>query len=237
MSANQNEISQFEAFQLKYNKDADTWNIFTQDGNYWALGAASTIQASSKDEKNACQYRFNWNSDGTVSMSLVNGKENSDLKWICSRKSGQLCIGTSDPVKFYLMFRNRKSLNLRASTGSGFVGLKSIDSGKLETNKTSPDSIIVEYANCDSSSADDNNGFTSCYFKMPANNKYWSISDGNLIACDASTRSCAQKWIMELRNGSCIAIRTLESSDVYLTLTNQGSINCCQSKNATLWEF
>ncbi|XP_074603413.1 fascin domain-containing protein singed isoform X2 [Brevipalpus obovatus] len=249
LSANQNEItSQHETFQLQYNKSSDTWHILTKDGNYWALGAASTIQASSRDEKNACYFKLKWNADGTTSilLSSLDGKtDEANAKWICNRKSGQLCTGVADPVKFYLMFRNRTSLNLRAANGSGFVGLKSAGSSKLESNKTSPDSIIVEYSNSEATngksvgSDGDENGFNSCLFKMPANGKYWSVIEANMIACDVGSPSCAQRWIMELRNGCSIAIRTLESTTSYIQLTLQGAITMgsCQPENATLWEF
>lgn len=159
------------------------------------------------------------------------------MKWICNRKSGQLCIGASEPVKFYLMFQNRTSLNLRSNTGSGFVGLKAPGSGKLESNKTSPDSILVEYCSAEGIN-DDGTPFNCCFFKMPVNNKYWSIVDAGSVACDTPSPTCAQRWIMELRTGSCIAIRAFENGS-YLTLTNQGAIqvNNCAPKDATLWEF
>jgi hypothetical protein len=95
---------------------------------------------------------------------------------------------------------------------------------------------------------------------MVANNKYLSIIDGNSVACDASSPACAQQFQLvsniynnlllvmykykhnffqqELRNGTCIAIRTFESHS-YLNLTNNGAIIVSNSspENATLWEF
>ncbi|XP_015793519.1 protein singed [Tetranychus urticae] len=242
LSANQNEITtQFETFQLQYDKGNDTWHILTKDGNYWALGAASTIQASSRDEKSGLHFKLKWNDDGTCSILLSSdpGASEDDMKWICNRKSGQLCIGTSDPVKFYLMFRNRTSLNLRSISASGFIGLKGPGSGKLESSKTSPDSIKVEYCSAEGvGDSDDDAPFSCCFFKMPVNNKYWSIVDAGSVACDSSSPTCAQRWVMELRTGSCIAIRAYETGS-YLTLTGQGAIQVSNvaSKDATLWEF
>ncbi|RWS15974.1 singed-like protein [Dinothrombium tinctorium] len=238
LSANQNEItSEFETFQLQYNQEFDTWHISTKEGNYWGLGGASTIQAANKDEKNRGHFKIKWNDDGTCSiLASSDGKATDDsMKWICNRKSGQLFTGSQDPVRFFAMLQNRTSFNLRASTGSGFIGIKVPGSGKLESGKTAPDSILVEYVNSENS---DDSAFNCCYFKMPANNKYWSVIDGNIVVCDAASPTCAQQWIMELRNGSCIAIRMFDSGS-YLTLTNQGAITVtnCQAKDATLWEF
>ncbi|RWS25086.1 singed-like protein [Leptotrombidium deliense] len=239
LSANQNEItSEHETFQLKFDNESNSWHISSKEGNYWALGGASTIQASNKDEKTRGHFKLKWNDDGTCSiLASSDGKASEDsMKWICNRKSGQLFTGSQDPVRFFVMLQNRTSFNLRASTGSGFIGVKLPgSSGKLESGKTTPDSIIVEYAHSENS---DESAFNCCYFKMPANNKYWSVIDGNIVACDAASPTCAQQWILELRNGCCIAIRMFDSGS-YLTLTNQGAIivSNCQPKDATLWEF
>lgn len=110
--------------------------------------------------------------------------------------------------------------------------------GKLESNKTTPDSIIVEYANSESNDENVNATFNCVFLKMIANNKYWSIVDGNIVVCDASSSTCAQQWQLELRNGTCLAIRTFESRS-YLNLNNNGTITVSSSgpDNATLWEF
>jgi len=158
------------------------------------------------------------------------------MKWVCAKKSGQLFTGSAEPVKFYMKFENRRSFNLRASNGSGFVGLKMAGAGKLETSKTTPDSIVVEYATSDN--LDDINAtFDCCYLKMLANNKYLSVVDGNQVACDATTPACAQQWQLELRTGSCIAIRTFEARS-YLYQTNNGALNVSNiaPADATLWK-
>ena len=239
LSANQNEITpEFETFQLQYRVKSQTWNIVTKAGNYWAVGAASAIQASSKEDKSGDHFKLKWNEDGTCSIFIANPSraEEENLKAICNRKSGQLYCGSSNPVCFYVMFQNRTFLNLRANNGSSFVGLKSSGGGKLESNKTSPDSVLVEYINSESNRLDLN--FNCCHLKMTSNFKYLTIIEANMVACDASSRESAQQWIIELRTENCIAIRTFETG-LYLNLTNQGSIvvNNCHPKDATLWEF
>ena len=146
--------------------------------------------------------------------------------------------------------QNRTFLNLRAKNGSGFVGIKSPIgqqqqlNGKLESNKTTPDSIKIEYANSDNLDVDGGDGhdgilkINCCYLKMTSNNKYLSLIDGNSVAADASSLACAQQWQLELRTGTFMAIRTIESSS-YLNLTGNGSVqvNACSPDQATLWEF
>ena len=240
MSANQNDITNdYETFELEYEPEG-TWRILSKAGNYWGLGAASAIQTSSKNMESAGHFRIKWNADeGTCSL-LASSKATTDestMKWVCARKSGQLCVGTTEPVGFFMVFQNRTVLNLRALNGSGFVGLKLLGSSKIEANKTSPDSIIVEYAN--NEHKDDNKGtFDCCYFRMPSNNKYWSVIDGNQVACDSNSHNCAQKFLIELRSNCAIAIRLFEASS-YLNLNKQGAIGIkeCDASEATLWEF
>lgn len=242
LSANQADITcNHETFELEYESRNEVWNIRSKEGNYWAPGAASTIQASSRDKKSAAAFRIKWNEDGTCSILATDasGQEGSEgsQKWVCARKSGQLCFSATDPVGFHAMLRNRCSLNLRPANGSGFIGLKHLGLGKLEANKTSPDSILIEYAN--NENGDDVTGtFNCCYFRMSGNNKYWSVVDGNTVAADSSSNTCAQQFQIELRSGTTIAIRIFESCS-YLNLNKQGSliIMNCGPKEATLWEF
>lgn len=98
----------------------------TESGSYWSLGGIGTIQASSKDVKSRGHFRLKWNNDdGTCSISAASEPvEEAKMKWVCGRKSGQLYLGTADPVKFHVKFENRTAFNLRGSNASGFVGLK-----------------------------------------------------------------------------------------------------------------
>ena len=242
LAANQSDVSaKYETFELEFNLKSETWNIRSKDGNYWAPGAASTIQASSREKRDAGYFRLKWTEDGTCSILATdsNGTEGQEpnQKWVCARKSGQLCFSATDPVGFHMMFQNRRSLNLRPVNGTGFVGLKHPDAGKLEANKTSADAILVEYANSDNSD-DVISTFNCCYLKMSANNKYWSVVDGESVAADASSTACAQQFQIELRSGSSIAIRIFDTSS-YLNLSKQGTLIIvnCGPKDATQWEF
>jgi fascin 1/2 len=243
LSANQNDVTvTHETFELQYNTSSDTWNIQSQDGNYWSSGAVSAISVSSRDKKTAGHFKIKWNDDGTCSILSVDasGKEPSEPRWVCARKSGQLCLSANDPVGFYMMFMNRQVINLRPSNGSGFLGLKQLGQGKIDCGKTAPDSILVEYVNSetDHQEADIMSTFNCCLLRMPTNGKYLSVVDGNCVAADSVSPSGGQQFLLELRSGTTLAIRLLENAS-YLNLSKQSvlCINQCQPNEATEWEF
>lgn len=101
---------------------------------------------------------------------------------------------------------------------------------------------MIEYANSDALTDSDGNihGTFNCVYlkQLAAGGKYWSIIDGNTVAADATTQACAQQWLLELRSGTCCAIRTFDSM-AYLNLTNNGAILVagCPPEAATLWGF
>ncbi|CAG2102046.1 unnamed protein product [Medioppia subpectinata] len=245
LSANQNELTKQETFQFEYNNSDQSWYITTYEGHYWALGGASTIQTNKDLSARSC-FKIKWNSDdGSCSLAVSDPKAGDETltKWIGARKSGQLFTCQSDSaVKFFVKFLNRTSINLRASNASGFVGLKLPGSGKLESNKTTPDSMRIEYANSENNGldfSDIDSTFNCCYLKMMSNNKYLSLIENNSVAADASSAACAQQFQIELRSGTQIAIKTYESNSNYLNLTKNGSIvvSNCLPESATLWEF
>lgn len=243
LSANQSDVTaSHETFDLQYNSSNDTWNMKTKDGNYWSPGTTTAIPVSSRDKSSAGMFKIKWNDDGTASILATDssGNETKDPKWVCARKSGQLCLSSNDPVGFHVMFMNRQVINLRPSNGSGFLGLKQLGLGKIECGKTAPDSILVEYVNSETDHREEDimSTFNCCVLRMPTNGKYVSIVDGNCVAADGASPSCGQQFLLELRSGSTLAIRLFENAS-YLNLTKQNTlcISKCQPNEATLWEF
>lgn len=244
VSANQSDISsKHETFQLEYFEESDTWAVKSHEGKYWSPGAASAIQVSERQVSAASHFKVLWSEDGTCTLAASNSSGQFDehtAKWVCARKSGQLCFSSTDPVGFHMMLMNRRTLNLRPLNGTGFLGLKSPGSGKIECNKITPDSLIVEYANNESANGEQEcELFNCCYLRMPAaSNKYISLLDANAIIADSTSKNCAQQFILEVRSGSGIAIRLYENVS-YLNLNKQGSLTIapCHPADATLWEF
>ncbi len=132
MSANQNDVTQHETFQLEYEAKGDRWCISTFEGKYWAFGAASTVQASNSaaGSNDRAYFRLVWNTDdGTCSLMALEPSSGGQLRSLGARKSGQLFTGGPESIRFYVKFLNRTSISLRGANASGFVGTKG--QGKL----------------------------------------------------------------------------------------------------------
>lgn len=157
ISANQTEATnKFETFQLTYHKQTQSWSIMTQECNFWTVlhntNTVSVCKPGDYEGLTRGQFRLVWNdADATCSLKFVDA--NRQERWISARKSGQLFLasGNQVQVKFIMRFQNRRLLNLRPVDGSGFVGLKGTNCKQLEANKTSPDSIAIEYSELPSS--------------------------------------------------------------------------------------
>ena len=81
-----------------------------------------------------------WHNDGSVSFKANNGK------YIGTKKSGHLYANcddfSEDRSKYYFYLVNRPVLVLKCD--QGFVGYKSSGSTRLECNKATYETIIVE---------------------------------------------------------------------------------------------
>ena len=47
LSANQDEVTEMEIFQVEFDKDGQAWRLRTNEEKYWSLEAAQGIQAKS----------------------------------------------------------------------------------------------------------------------------------------------------------------------------------------------
>lgn len=154
LSANQSEShSNHETFQMTFHKQSQCWSIMTHECNFWTVqpntSTISVCRPADYSALNRGQFKVAWSdSDATCSIKYVDSATKQE-RWISARKSGQLYLSTTGsaqaPVKFIIRFQNRRLLNLRPVDGSGFVGLKGCTNRQLEANKTSPDSILIEY--------------------------------------------------------------------------------------------
>ena len=81
-----------------------------------------------------------WHSDGSISFKANNGK------YLGTKKSGHLYANcddfSEDRSKYYFYLINRPVLVLKCD--QGFVGYKSSNSSRLECNKASYETILVE---------------------------------------------------------------------------------------------
>ena len=143
MTANQDEISGHETFQLEFDRVTRRWYVRTMQDRYWSLEAGGGIQASEHKRSSNALFNLIQSSDGTVVLQANNGK------FLATKRSGHLYANAdsvlgldSDASKYYFYLMNRPVLVLRCE--QGFVGPKSSSSSKLECNKAIYETIRVE---------------------------------------------------------------------------------------------
>lgn len=141
VTANQDEVSDHETFQLEWDKESGRWFVRTMQDKYWALESSSGIQANADKGTSNCLFELCWQSDGSLTLVANNGK------LVGAKKSGHLfanCEPGDPAAKFHFALVNRPVLVLRCD--QGFVGRKGPSSPKLECNRAHYEVVHVERA-------------------------------------------------------------------------------------------
>lgn len=217
VTANQDEISDHETFQLEFHEPSKSWHIRTMQDKYWSLDSTGGIQANASKSSSNSLFTLEWLPEGSVAFQAKNGK------YVAAKKSGHLYANSDkieDMEKFYFYLINRQTLVLKCE--QGFVGYKSPSSPKLECNKATYQSIYLERGE---------KGI--CYFKGK-NQMYWRTDGDNTIAVDSDSR---QGFCIELREPSKLCIKTPEGN--YLVADKNGifKVGGPDPEGATLWEY
>ncbi|XP_059617455.1 protein singed [Phlebotomus argentipes] len=217
VTANQDEIGENETFQLEFDWSAHRWALRTTQDRYWCLSNGGGIQATGSRRCADALFELVWHGDGSVSFRSNNGR------FLATKRSGHL-FATSESIediaKFYFYLINRPILVLKCE--QGFVGYRAQHSNKLECNKATYETILVERAE---------KGIV--HFKGH-NGKYWRI-DGDGITVDADSPS--DGFYLELREPTRICIRSTDGR--YLGATKNGTFRIVEggSDSATQWEY
>jgi hypothetical protein len=139
VTANQDEISDHETFQLEFDWSTKRWYIRTMQDRYWTLETGGGIQAAGDKRSSNALFDLMWQGDGSVAFRANNGR------YVITKRSGHL-YATSDTIddncKYFFYLVNRPILVLKSE--QGFVGYKSASSPKLECNKATYETIQVE---------------------------------------------------------------------------------------------
>lgn len=218
VTANQEEISDHETFQLEFDNATKRWYIRTMQDKYWTLQSSGGIQANAEKGSSNSLFDLVWQGDGSVGFRANNGK------YIAAKKSGHL-FANSDKMeeverfRFFLM--NRVTLVLKCE--QGFVGYKSPASTKLECNKASYETIFIE--------RDDKKGV---YYFKGTNDKYWNASEDGTITVDSDTK---QGFSIELREPSRLCIKTIHGNYVMADKNGAFRVNGSDPISATQWEY
>jgi hypothetical protein len=216
VTANQDEISDHETFQLEFDWSTKRWYIRTMQDRYWTLETGGGIQAAGDKRSSNALFDLMWQGDGSVAFRANNGR------YVITKRSGHL-YATSDTIddncKYFFYLVNRPILVLKSE--QGFVGYKSASSPKLECNKATYETIQVE------------RGEKGIVYFKGQNNKYWHV-DSEGVTADSDT---PEGFYLELREPTRLCIKT--SNGNYLTAGKNGCFRLGDSSidNATQWEY
>jgi len=221
LTANQEEISEHESFQLEFDTEAKKWYMRTTQDKYFVLqpGGNGGIQASETKRCPNALFELLWHSDGSISFVAANGK------FVGTKKSGHLfanCDVIEDNARFFFYLINRPILVLKCE--QGFVGYKNVASGSsnvLECNKANYETLIVER---------EEQG--KVHFKGQ-NGKYLRFGDGGLTA-DSETPT---DFYLELRDPTHMCIKNGEGRYVMSEKNGTISLGSTDEQGATRWEY
>lgn len=218
VSANQDELTGKETFQLEFDQTSRHWYIRTNQGKYWSLEAASGIQACSESRSEKCLFEIEWREKGLVAIkSAENGR------YVTAKMAGNLCATVDSPTdkelfKFRLM--NRPLLVLRGEFG--FVDFKSASNEKVECNKSTYDIIQVE------------NGENGAYHLKGGNGKYWCVEEDSSISASGSI---PVDFFISLFDDAYFSLKTKDGAYVRGEQSGIFRANGNEVEKATLWEY
>lgn len=217
VTANQEEVTDRETFQLEFDKAHQRWSMRTVDNKYWEQHSNGGLQATARDVSANTMFEMEWQSDGKLALKANNGL------YVTAKPTGQLtahCDIISDKEKFTMTLVNRPILVLRCDYG--FVGFKSANSNKLECNKSTYDLMQVEH------------GENGTYYIKGSNGRYWSIATDGGVTAESDT---PHPFIFEFVAYSRFTIRS--QNGMYLKGEQNGLFGATarEQKFATLWEY
>lgn len=214
VTANQDEISSHETFQLEFDWATRRWYIRTMQDRYWTLETGGGIQASGDNKSSNALFELEWQGDGAVAFRANNGK------YLMTKRSGHLYANADaidDNCKYYFYLINRPILVLKCE--QGFVGPKGV---RLECNKANYETIQVI------------RGPKGAVYFKGQNGKYWH-ADSESVSCDADS---PQGFHLELREPTRLAIRAAQGGH-YLAAAKNGNFRLAgpDLSTATHWEY
>jgi len=215
VTANQEEVSDNETFQLEWEPAANKWYIRTMQDKYFSLQAGGGVQASDNRKSKQGLFDLIWQEDGAVSFKAENGK------FLGTKKSGHLyanCDEIEEKSKFFFYLINRPILVLKCE--QGFVGYKN-GTVRLECNKATYESIQVE------------RGEMGLVHFKGQNDKYWRVRDGGVFA----DSDVPQGFYLELREPTRMCIKTAGGQYVVSQKNGGFTTDSGDAESATRWEY
>ncbi|CAM4422451.1 unnamed protein product [Leuciscus chuanchicus] len=164
ISANQDDETDMETFQMEIDKETKKCMFRTSGGNYWTLVTHGGILSSATEVEENTMFDIEW-LGRRVALRANNGK------YVCTKKNGQLAA-VSDSVgedeQFVLKLINRPILVLRGE--NGFV-CHHKNSNTLDASRSVYDIFSLLFSD-------------GAYHIKSGNEKFWYVSGSGLVCTD-----------------------------------------------------
>ncbi|XP_029455086.1 fascin-2 [Rhinatrema bivittatum] len=214
VSANQDEETDYETFQMQIDQETKKCIFHTNAGNYWTLVNHGGIQSTATEIDANTLFEIEWHGR-KVALKASNGK------YVCMKKNGQLaavCDSVGENEEFTLKLINRPILVLRGDLG--FVCYHR-SSSMLDANRSIYDVFQIIF----------NDG---AYQIKGLNGKFWYITSNGTICSDGDM---SEDFFFEFREHGLIAIKGKNGK--YLRGDQAGTLKAdADAVNyATLWEY
>ncbi|KPP71146.1 fascin-2-like [Scleropages formosus] len=167
VSANQDDETDMETFQMEIDKETRKCMFRTKGGNYWTLVSHGGIQSTATEVAANTMFEIEW-LGRRVALRASNGK------YVCTKKNGQLAAVSEtegENEQFLLKLINRPILILRGE--NGFV-CHHRNSNTLDANRSIYDIFTLHFSD-------------GAYHIKGANGRFWYVSSSGLVCSDGDT--------------------------------------------------